>query len=238
MNEIHAFYFVKHIHCRAIMGLNITRSRVAVAIARHPTQGENCIQTFDHLRYQANDKEYSTQMSGKERILQKLHQIALSEKVCGVVVGWPLEKSGYPGSRCGHVLHLLDYLSEKHNEGTSLINQNARPLVLWDERIFTHQTFDERHDPIDKWGRCQSFAHKNIELSSDVDADVNTMIHTSSLRSDHSSTQDSIIAENILQEYMKMHSNVPNPNRSVGSRYSEIIENIESEGHCLQSSLL
>ena len=36
----------------------------------------------------------------------------------------------------------------------------SRPLTLWDERKWTHQTYDEQHMPHDDWGRSSIFSRE------------------------------------------------------------------------------
>mmetsp|Transcript_15796 Transcript_15796/g.23737 ORF Transcript_15796/g.23737 Transcript_15796/m.23737 type:complete len:254 (-) Transcript_15796:36-797(-) len=183
-----------------IMGLEITRSRIAVAIAPHPSKNSGHIHKLDPIPYLKQDCGDDFRNMKKEYIIRELSRIVESEKVCGFVVGWPLEPSSFPGSRCGQVLHLLDFLTEKRLGGRYLIS-NSRPVVLWDERIITHNQFDEQEYPQDEWGRSERFSHKY-----EPQQDGNTFM--SSLRTDFPTTDDSTAASLLLEEFFKQHSNL------------------------------
>ncbi len=197
-SEMDAFLDIDMSSKRNIMGLSITRSRVAVAIAAHPSKnGSSYIRQFDPIPYLTQECGDEIRNMKKEFIIRELDRIAVSEQVCGFVVGWPLEPSSFPGSRCGQVLHLLDFLTEKRLQGKYLIN-NSRPVVLWDERIITHKQFDEKEYPQDEWGRSERFSQKLVGLDDAT--------HISSLRTDHPTTDDSTAASLLLEQFFKEQS--------------------------------
>lgn len=229
------------------MCLEITKARVGVAIAKHRSN-RHSIRKHDPLPYQTPLCDYELRNLRKELIYQELSKIAASERVCGVLVGWPLEPSGLPGSRCGQVLHLLDYLAERQHEGTSMINNNSRPVVLWDERMFTHKQFEEESNSQDEWGRCQVFGKKtDFSPKGDIgDDNGQHFSHRSSLRSDHPTSDDSAAASSIMEQFLNQHSlifeinqnNELRKEQSTGNDFRQIIEEIDSHGIHMKPSLL
>ena len=212
------------------MALQITKRRIGLAIMKNSEQ--NLIEKLNPINYQAKQASVKrTNNRDKEEIRKELLHIAKAENVCGIVVGWPLEPSGLPGSRCGQVLHLLDHFAETRHEGGYLINQRTRPVVLLDERMFTHGQFDENKYPMDEWGRSQVFGKKSALLSScENEVENNEKIYSfkTSLRSDHPASDDSTAASLILEEFMKKHQNVLGTNKL--QETMKIIErNIEQE---------
>ncbi len=226
----------------AIMGLEITKSRVAVAITKHPSN-YNAIIPLDHITYCHDRKHFNLEFRNerKEIIYNELKRIVALEKICGIVVGWPLEPSGLPGSRCGQVLNLLDYLAERRHEGKCLINRASRPVTLWDERAFTHGKYYEHKYPTDIWGRC----NKKMKLPSPVS--TKGYIYKTSLRSDQDTSDDSAIACSILEHFLACHSHIFGMTRMInevesykssGNELKQIIEQIERNGNYLSSSIL
>jgi RNase H-fold protein (predicted Holliday junction resolvase) len=238
----------------SIMGLEITKSRIAVAIAKHPSTQQDhhpCIHKFDPIAYRTNH-EHGNRSTRKEYIFRELNKIAISERVCGFLVGWPLEPSGSPGSRCGQVLHLLDYFAERKQQhdgrGQCLINKSSRPVVLWDERNFTHKQFDDERTVQDNWGRCQQFAdtqthtYANTTQSSNSipssEPHIQTHTHAlgtykSSLGSNQPTSDDSTAACLLLEQFLKQNSQVlgmdPATNYQQGEDGYDFGVGIESE---------
>mmetsp|Transcript_14045 Transcript_14045/g.15864 ORF Transcript_14045/g.15864 Transcript_14045/m.15864 type:complete len:251 (+) Transcript_14045:156-908(+) len=180
----------------SIMSVEVSNERIAVAITGHPGKKYQEIRVLDPIPYQRNEDCERR----KYFILKELKRIARSEEVCGFLVGWPLEPSGSPGSRCGRVLHLLDYLTEERDEGCFLIN-SSRPIVLWDERKFTHKQFDEKKNPEDSWGRSQSYAQIPHSLKKE-DIESNKYTYNTTLREDHPTSRDSTISSLILRQFL------------------------------------
>lgn len=197
------------------MALQISRVRIAVS-----TTTDRGTKVFDPIERTNSTKESIE--SNKENIRKQLLDIAKAENVCGFVVGWPLEPSGTPGSRCGQVLNLLDYFAETRQDGGYLINKHARPVVLLDERMFTHGHFDEERDPVDEWGRCRVFGKKFPLPSKDESGNEKKYTFKTSLRSDHPVSEDSTSASLILEHFATKH-NITEPNS-----FNETVENIEN----------
>lgn len=188
----------------SIMALQISRARIALALMKH-SQKE--VQQLNPIKLEANKPFIRNRKNdNKENIVKQLLDIAKTENVCGLVVGWPLEPSGCPGSRCGKVLHLLDHFAESRQEGGYLINPHSRPVVLFDERKITHGQFDEHLFQMDEWGRCQVFGKKfPLPCEDEFGHEIEHSFKTS-LRSDHPTSGDSTAATLLLGHFMNDQS--------------------------------
>jgi hypothetical protein len=257
------------------MALEISKHRIAIAIAEHPNSSHNTsssenpgttivhqLEPIPYLthsnissnnnndeklssspmtdRCNENSSKTSSCREAKERVCEQIESLAKEHGVCGFVIGWPLERSGQPGSSCGRVLHLLDYFSEERKN--SILNKN-RPITLWDERHFTHQEFQDRKMPQDGWGRSLAFCHSPLSSNSDgstthiIDGSTSevtcdeegTLTYTSSNREQsYTTSNDSTVASLILNEFMKTHwddtIDVRNQNESNYDEYEGIKE--------------
>ncbi len=193
-------YLVYLQQSRSIMALQVSSARIALAIMK---QSENDIQELNPISYYEVRESCirNSKNVNKEDIRKQLLDIAKDENVCGLVVGWPLERSGSPGFRCGKILHLLDHFAETRQEGGYLINQHSRPVVLVDERQITHGHLDDDLYQMDEWGRCEVFGKKfplpcQDEFGNEIEHTFKT-----SLRSDRLTSDDSTSAISILEHF-------------------------------------
>ena len=74
----------------------------------------------------------------------------------------------------------------------------TRPLALWDERIFTHNQFEELRMPTDSWGRSSRFSQE-IEKITDQESGY---YRCASSFLEHPTSKDSTSASLILQQFM------------------------------------
>lgn len=132
--------------------MNITRDRIGLCLSYHPSSGESPIDLED-IPLELESRNGKKVLSSN--VISQLQDVAQHNKVCGVVVAWPLQKDGRMGAPCGKVLHALDSLVEN----SKFLTPN-RPFCLWDgshvEVEFT-----------DSWGRCSSYGSpytKNQEV--------------------------------------------------------------------------
>jgi RNase H-fold protein (predicted Holliday junction resolvase) len=151
-------------HCGSstILSLDIHKDRIGMAVAYHPSHGRH-VSTLDSLPIAAHQR-------GKidRSTLHKLRTVVETNKVCGVVVSWPLQpETGKMGAACGRVLHTLeDVLRKQHEEqqecssssdddcsssSTAPIITPNRPLCFWNHCHLQKESEDE-------WGRCASYA--------------------------------------------------------------------------------
>ena len=112
-----------------VMALDISKMKISIAIAEHPTlSNNNTIYNLQPITYLADttgrgntsqDAPHSNSVlksrhewqGEKERVYSELKTIVKDNHVCALIVGWPLESSGMPGAACGRVLNLLDFFT-------------------------------------------------------------------------------------------------------------------------------
>lgn len=169
----------------ALLALDIQQDRIALAIANptHAHRGDTHVHRLQSIPYHlhpttsgTNNTNPNNTLSSKIRrdfdkhqksschhewkeaqkqdVYNEILNIVQTEDISGFVCAWPLETSGQPGKSCGQIFHLLDYFIDQ-NEG---LLTKSRPLTLWDERQWTHQTYEETTMPHDNWGRSSLFS--------------------------------------------------------------------------------
>jgi len=140
-----------------LLSLNIHKNRIGVAVASHPSFGEEC-QELEPLRF-ADDH-----MTIDTHCLTRFQRIVEDYKVCGFVVSWPLQHdTGRMGAACGRVLYALEELIDKSSDGSTTMSAVNRPLCLWDS---DHIVPKQRADPklqVDGFGRCASYCKTSGE---------------------------------------------------------------------------
>ncbi len=123
----------------SVLSLNIHKDRISLAIASHPSFGEQA-RTLEDIP-----------LAKKGRITpeckERLATLAKDHRVCGLVVTWPVQRdTGRMGASCGRVLHTLDDLVQDSSLFTS-----SRPLCLWDG----DHSLPEHED---NWGRSTVYS--------------------------------------------------------------------------------
>lgn len=164
----------------AVMALDISRDRIGVAVAPHPSgvssgAGVATARTLDPIllpgKRAASTSSASQHPAPHDHPLSRLEEVAAREQVCGVIVRWPLQDGGRMGAHCGRILYQLDdfVASSSSSESssnsskkrtTSLIGKN-RPFALYDDRPLTRGQavdVDDSADLPDEWGRHSSFS--------------------------------------------------------------------------------
>lgn len=174
---------------RHLMALDITRDRIGIALT---DAIEKKILKLDAIPYLINCKQGLKEQN--VRVGKEIEKILKNYDICGFLVGWPLEPSGSPGASCGRVLHLLDYLAEKDR-----MVSRTRPLALWDERIFTHNQFEELRMPTDSWGRSSRYS-RELEMITGQDSGY---YKCASSFLEHPASTDSTSASLILQQFLE-----------------------------------
>jgi len=185
----------------SVMALDITQSCVGVAIAEHPehnvyyTQTE-ILQPISLLPQQegyidggVSRKRRIKKSQVKKDLIFDLEAAVRKHRVCGFVVNWPIHE-GRMGEQCGKVLQVLDSVIEQSNS----IVTRKRPFTLW---CNSDNASSCTTQPIDEWGRSSSFAqapsyHEGMKYSS-----------KSATR--HEETNASLVAANVLDEWIKNH---------------------------------
>lgn len=203
----------------SILSLKFERDCVSMNLAPHPSLKLK-IQSLDPIliKYMVRNNRKVLVASVRD----KLQDIVLSNKVCGFVVDWPLQKEGRKGASCGRVLHFLDNLLE-----AQVLTQNRR-FCLWNGDHITMETEDN-------WGRCSAYGRK-CEVSGHIDSGYQ-----------YANTSTNVVAD-MWSDFAETHwpemykreksvSTVPSP-RTCDYFNSEWLEHVEQEGAYLQTSTL
>lgn len=81
------------------------------------------------------------------------------------------------------------------------IVSQGRPLALWDERIFTHNQFQEVQMPTDSWGRSIRYSQQFSQKTSQGLEDC----RVASSFLEHPVSKDSTSASLILKQFLDNH---------------------------------
>jgi RNase H-fold protein (predicted Holliday junction resolvase) len=126
----------------SILSMTVGKDRIDLAIASHPSI-DDPIQQLPSIPL-GNETKNNRKIL-KSSVVEELSSIVQDFHVCGMVVSWPVQKEGWCGAQCGHVLHTLDQLA-----GHSTLLNKSRPICLWDE---------EHNLPADdEWGRSAIYS--------------------------------------------------------------------------------
>ncbi|CAJ1960294.1 unnamed protein product [Cylindrotheca closterium] len=131
----------------AILSLDIHKNSIGLAIAAHPSLQEHAtllssIPLQNRGKVSEQDKDY-------------LADVIKTNKVCGVVVSWPLQEgTAKMGHAAGRVFHTLEGLvNEEDSESSARIVSllHLKPLCLWDSE------HAENSEPEDIFGRSPAY---------------------------------------------------------------------------------
>jgi hypothetical protein len=123
----------------------VSKEKLDLAVASHPSLYD----PIEHLP--PIPLERGTMDNQKvllPSVVEDFSTIVEAYNVCGMVVNWPVQKEGWCGAPCGHVLHTLDQISR---QSESVVN-DRRPVCLWNE--------DHRELPEDSWGRVAMYSRE------------------------------------------------------------------------------
>jgi hypothetical protein len=123
----------------------------------------------------------------------------------------------------------------------------ARPLALWDQRVFTHNQFDELKRPQDAWGRSAAFCSNpnNDELKENINEKVEIQ---QKYISSHGKDQvcvgegNSDGSKQLLEQFLDSH--YTKTDDRIYTRYSKkvpfdrYIAKFENHGACIEANLL
>lgn len=135
-----------------VMGLDITRERIGIAVAEHPDLAcHDGLEPFP-LNSLSLLQDRSAATGEKNRLnadtVSELEAAVRQHRVCAFVVNWPIHE-GRTGEQCGRVLRVLDSIVDQSNS----VVTTKRPFALWCDRASA--SFDS--SPPDKWGRSADF---------------------------------------------------------------------------------
>jgi RNase H-fold protein (predicted Holliday junction resolvase) len=242
-----------------LLSLQITKHCIGISITEHPSKNESqhIIHDLDPIPYLPKEEvrghgkkrsRISRSMFDmkKQMIKAELSTIINDFNVCGLVVGYPLEETGHPGSACGRVLHLLDYFADAKN---GMIIGPKRPATLWDPRLYARNHFEHTQTPMDRWGRSAAFCKKatqdknvyNVHNESSAYNKIQIYFsnHGKNQRDDE---EESYSSNQILKEFLDRHYHQDEDMRYVRhssiSPFEKFLSNYEGNVECLSPSLM
>mmetsp|Transcript_30506 Transcript_30506/g.89185 ORF Transcript_30506/g.89185 Transcript_30506/m.89185 type:complete len:305 (+) Transcript_30506:173-1087(+) len=203
-----------------VMALDISRDRIGVAVAPHPSSsgaGVATARTLDPIllprkRSASTSASHSAPASGEhpDHPLSHLEEVAAREQVCGVIVRWPLQDGGRMGAQCGRILYQLDNFvassSTDNSTKRSLIGKN-RPFALYDDRPLTRGQaidIDDSTEMPDEWGRHSSFSRVPDMAGIGVRRGRAT-VQVSPHKTSNNEDDEEEMAAKILQDFLNGH---------------------------------
>jgi len=152
----------------SVLSMSITRDRIHLAIANHPTDGPtgrtDKAQSLPSIPIETEVLDKQRRLSPK--VAAELKTILRDFEVCGLVVAWPVQQQGWAGAACGRTLFTLDELLKDKALNCS------RPVCLWDEEHHAASFEDE-------WGRSPLYgeppsADKTVHVASEEQYNTST----------------------------------------------------------------
>lgn len=168
----------------AVMALSIGKDCIGLALTTHPSNNKSVF-TLDPIHFSGNNSSKSRPKTSElvEHVAFEIERLITENKVCAVVVGWPMQSNGRLGKPCGKVLHFLDYFAGRSHP---LLTKD-RPFALWDESEIDPSTLT------DKWGRSELYSRV-------PKADL--MVYNSRDHQDPDSSKDPAKASHVLKGFM------------------------------------
>jgi RNase H-fold protein (predicted Holliday junction resolvase) len=209
----------------AVMGLDITKDRIGIAVAEHP---ENFAETaaLKSLSLPRKNRELSRDA------IAELEAMVRQHNVCAFVVNWPLNE-GRTGEQCGKTLQVLDCLIDQSN---SLITRK-RPFTLWGNRPSTTATDSFN---VDEWGRSADFARAPEYFDGMSYSSKNVFVN-------HNTSDPANVAAGVLRDWIKCNWVVDSkmgkatPPKKPASNYffsAHSVDEYNNESACLKAALL
>ncbi len=177
-----------------VMALDITRERIGSARAEHPDlhgawNGSESIPLSSISLQQDRNGAYCTKSEVIKGMVSELEAAVGENRVCAFVVNWPIQQ-GRIGERCGKVLQVLDSVVNQSNG----VVTTQRPFTLWCNQASA--SYDPT--PPDKWGRSAGFTRL-------TDYSPGMVYSSKSAIRDVSPANASMVAANVLDEWVKSH---------------------------------
>lgn len=171
----------------AVMGIDITRDRIGLAVVEHPEHISESVPLVSIPLHETGDKK---KVGISKSALSELETIIRQHHVCASVVNWPVH-NGRMGEDCGKVLHVLDAVI---NQSNSVVSRK-RPFTLWGSSV--NGSFASF--PADSWGRSVEFARAPAFTSG------MSYSSKSALRQESSCADPSLVAASVLDEWVEKH---------------------------------
>jgi len=97
---------------RSILCVHISDENIGLAMAERGSV-QNEVVSLDSIAHKGFNKttfSHADRYQQKERIYRAVNDVVDEFGICAFVVGWPVQPDGRPGSSCGRVLHIIDFL--------------------------------------------------------------------------------------------------------------------------------
>lgn len=226
-----------------VMGLDITRERIGIAVAEHPEMiceavPLNSISLLKQDTQGGGAAPKTMKNQVNKDLISELEAAVRQHRVCAFVVNWPVHE-GRMGEQCGKVLQVLDSVM---NESNCLVTRK-RPFTLWCNSV--NATFDT--SPPDEWGRSKMFAQAPAYIPG-MENNLVSYSSKSAMRQEGSSTNASVVAANVLDEWVKNHweidtkmgKAITGPKKAHSDFFfsAHSVDEYNSEQACLQAALL
>jgi hypothetical protein len=138
----------------SVLNLDICKDTINLAVASHP-QYQEPIRTLQPISLSGCTIDNRRVLD--QEVSKELDIVIRDFNVCGIVVGWPVEKEGWCGSPCGRVLHTLDQLSiVSETHGLLFSTAPEFPICLYDMNHYEHGE--------DEWGRSTTYCSITNEI--------------------------------------------------------------------------
>lgn len=208
----------------SVMGLNISRDRIGIAISEHP----------EHFSESIPLKSISLQDARKSQVskelISDLEATVRHHCICAFVVNWPTHE-GRMGEQCGKVLQVLDSVIDQSNS----VVTSRRPFALWCN--YANASFQQSE--MDEWGRSTDFARAPKYFEG--------MNYSSKSATNQEMSNASDVAADILDEWVRNHwivdakmGKATAPKKSLNDFFfcAHSVDEYNSERACLQTALL
>jgi len=170
----------------AVMGIDVTRDRIGLAIVEHP---EHICESVPLKSIPLHDTADMKKAGISKSALSELEAVIRQHHVCASVVNWPVH-NGRMGEDCGKVLHVLDAVINRSN---SIISRK-RPFTLWGSSA--NGSFASF--PTDSWGRSVEFARAPAYTPG-------MSFSSKSVSRQEPSYDPSLVAASVLDEWVEKH---------------------------------
>lgn len=211
----------------SVMGLNISRDRIGIAVAEHPELFSESI-PLNSISLQDAKKSRSV----NSELISELEAAVRKHHICAFVVNWPIHE-GRMGEQCGKVLQVLDSVIDQSNS----VVTRKRPFALWCN--YANASFETC--PLDAWGRSTDFTRSPKHY-------FEGMSYSSKSATRRESANDaSDGAADVLDEWVRNHWNVDTkmgkataPKKKLSDFFfsAHSVDEYTSDQACLQAALL
>lgn len=214
-----------------VMGLDITRERIGIAVSEHPEHFSEPLALNSILLQDRDSSPNRSKGIAKESLLE-LEAAVRKHHVCAFVVNWPLNE-GRMGEQCGKVLQVLDSVMDQSNS----VVTRKRPFTLWAKCAATSSSDSVSTD---EWGRSPVFARAPVYFE-------DMKYSSKSVFREESSTDPSLVAADILDDYIKTNwildrkmgkATTPKKNKTDYFFSTHSVDEYNCEKACLQAALL